>query len=134
MTMPVADPIVAISGAPLVHVPPPTPSVNMMVWPAHTPEGPLIGVGTGLTVTTCRAAQPVAGKVYNTVSVPADKPVSVEPERDATVGVVWLQPPPAVASASVVLSPMHTCAVPVIASGTALTVIIFVALQPVLSV
>ena len=90
-----------------------------------------MGVGTGLTVTACLAAQPVTGSVYITVSCPAASPVSVAPDSVATAGVVWLHMPPTVTSASVVPSPMHTCGVPVIAAGTGFTVTIFMALQPV---
>ena len=51
---------VAASGLLLVHVPPGVPSVNVIVWPTHTDDGPDIGAADGeLTVTTTVEAQPV---------------------------------------------------------------------------
>ena len=65
------------------------------------------------------------------VARPAIKPVttpSVEP-TDAIMPEV-LQVPPGVASASVVVLPAHTVAVPVIASASGLTVMGKVTVQP----
>jgi hypothetical protein len=41
--------MVAVAGVPLTHVPPPG-SVNVIVAPAHTADGPLMGDGRALTV------------------------------------------------------------------------------------
>ena len=57
-TIPVADPIVALVLL-LVHVPPPVASLNVVVSPKHTLRSPSIAVGTGFTVTTAVALQPV---------------------------------------------------------------------------
>lgn len=35
----------------LFHVPPMVPSLNVIVDPSHTVEGPVIAVGNGMTVT-----------------------------------------------------------------------------------
>ncbi len=58
-----------------------------------------------------------------------------EPEIVATAGALLLHAlPPDVASLSVVVEPTHTDSVPVMAEGSGLTVIFFVAKQPELSV
>ena len=66
------------------------------------------------------------------VMLPAATPVTTPvPEIVALEGLLLLHVPPEVASASVVVKPSHTLAVPVIAAGNGLTVIGKVALQPV---
>jgi hypothetical protein len=59
VTIPEEEPIVAIEGLPLLHVPPPVP-VKIIVDPTHTLPGPVIAPGMGLTVTTAVVKQPVA--------------------------------------------------------------------------
>jgi hypothetical protein len=64
------------------------------------------------------------------VAVPAETPaMSPVPLTVATPELLLLQVPPVVASATVVLLPAHTAAVPVIADGTGLTVTTLVTLQ-----
>jgi hypothetical protein len=129
-TMPVDDPMTAIAGRELLQVTP-GDEVRTIVEPLHTEFGPLTGKGSGLTVTVAVAAQPVEGKVYDTVSIPALKPVTTPPaEIWATPVEDMPQVPPGVASANVVVSPMHTRGVPVIAAGSGFTVSVFVTVQP----
>jgi hypothetical protein len=59
VTMPDADPTVAIGRLPLLHVPPLLPSVKAVVCPWHTDEIPVIPPGSGLTVTIANTEQPV---------------------------------------------------------------------------
>ena len=60
LTIPVEEPMVAIAVAPLVQVPLLVASLKVVVRPAHTAAVPAIADGTGLTVTTLVAIQPVA--------------------------------------------------------------------------
>jgi hypothetical protein len=63
VTIPVVAPTEAIPGPALLHVPPGVRSVSGALCPTHTLTSPAIGNGSGLTVTSLTAAQPVAGKV-----------------------------------------------------------------------
>ena len=59
--IPVTTPVVEIVPAavfPLLHVPPPVPSVNAVVSPTHTSKVPLIAPGNGFTVTVAVTIQP----------------------------------------------------------------------------
>ena len=58
VTIPDEDPMDAVVGMLLVHVPLPA-SLRVVVALMHTPRLPLIAVGTGLTVTTAIFLQPV---------------------------------------------------------------------------
>ena len=67
------------------------------------------------------------------VAVPVATPVTI-PVVAPTVAVavlLLLQPPPVVASLSVVVAPMHTTAVPVITPGNGFTVTAAVIVHPV---
>ncbi len=57
VTIPDEEPILAIGGTLLLQI---TPGelVNVIVLPIHTLEGPVIGAGNGLTVTTMLVLQP----------------------------------------------------------------------------
>ena len=55
--MPVAEPIVAIPGLPLVQNPPGVASLNVVVKPTQTDKVPVIGAGNGVTVTVVKARQ-----------------------------------------------------------------------------
>ena len=59
VTIPVAEPMVAILGILLLQAPPVTASVSAVVAPAQTMPAPPIGAGAGFTVTTMVAAHPV---------------------------------------------------------------------------
>ena len=54
------EPIDAMEGALLLHVPPPVLSVNAIVRPTHTAFGPIMVPGNGLTVTVVAAEQPAS--------------------------------------------------------------------------
>ena len=58
VTTPVDEPIVAFA-LPLLHVPPVTRSLSVVVAPAHTLAVPAMAVGTGFTVIGLVAMQPV---------------------------------------------------------------------------
>lgn len=62
VTIPDADPTVAIAVLPLVHVPPTIASVRLVVVPIQRLVDPLILTGAGLTVMVIVVSQPV-GKV-----------------------------------------------------------------------
>jgi hypothetical protein len=62
-TTPDVDPIVATAVLELVHVPPVTPLVRVVVAPSHSAVVPLMAVGAGFTVTIFDAVQPVTGSV-----------------------------------------------------------------------
>jgi len=117
----------------LLHTPPGIASVNGMVAPTHTVDGPLIGAGVGFTVIILVAAQPPT--VYNIVAVPAPTPVTTPvPEVPVTVATEvaeLVHDPPAVASLRVMVEPMQTDDGPEIAAGAALTVIVRVTVHPV---
>ena len=61
MTSPVDELIVATVVLLLLQIPPPTASVNDVVWVAQTVSIPCIGPGNVLTVTTAVEVHPVAG-------------------------------------------------------------------------
>ncbi len=58
-TTPDIEPIVAIAVLLLVHLPPDTPFVRVMVEPTHNALGPPMAVGAVLTVITAVTAQPM---------------------------------------------------------------------------
>lgn len=62
VTIPVAEPIVAVPVLPLVHNPPPPASLSVVVAPIHTWVRPVIAGGSVFTVTTRVTLHPV-GKV-----------------------------------------------------------------------
>jgi hypothetical protein len=57
--IPVVDPAVATVVLLLLHRPPPTPSVSVVVRPVHIDVIPVIGVGEELTVTVVVVEHPV---------------------------------------------------------------------------
>ena len=59
VSTPVEPTIVAIVGFRLVHVPPPDPSVSVIVDPTQTVVGPAIDNGNGFTFTVTGLVQPV---------------------------------------------------------------------------
>src|SRR6201994_4239 len=128
-TPPTVPPLtVATPVAVLLHVPPVATSTRVVADPTHTVVVPVMdpATGDGLIVTTCVDAtlpQPFV-TVYDIVAVPADTPPTVPPLTVATPVAVLLHVPPVATSASVVVEPAHTVAVPVIvpATGSGLTV------------
>jgi hypothetical protein len=60
VTIPVAEPTEAIPATPLLHVPPATALLRVVVTPMHVTMIPPIVAGSGFTVTTVDVRQPVA--------------------------------------------------------------------------
>ncbi len=118
----------------LLHVPPVTASVSVVVNPIHTLLVPDIAAGNGFTVNVIDVAHPVASSVYVISVVPVVRPVTIPDVDpiDATVDVPLLQVPPP-APVSVAAFPAHSADVPVIEAGKALIVIVFVAAHVVAS-
>jgi hypothetical protein len=131
---PVTTPLVltvAIPEAPVLHVPPLTELLNVVVLPAQTVAMPVIAPasGSGLTVTICvvTAVPQLFVTVYDIIAVPADMPVTTPLVLTVAIPAVpVLQVPPLAELLSVVVLPAQTVAVPVIvpASGSGLTVTI----------
>src|SRR3954468_20312933 len=95
VTTPVADPTVAIAVLLLVHVPPLTVLVSVIILPWHTGTFPPIAEGLGFTVICWVALHPV-GITYLMNGVPGATPVTM-PVADPTVacaGFVLAQEPP----------------------------------------
>lgn len=134
VTTPDIEPTVAIVGAPLLHVPPVTASLSVVVAPAHMLALPVITDG-GITDNVVVVVHPVANPQI-IVTVPAEVPYTT-PVADpivAIAGALLLHVTPDVASLSVVFCPIHKDVAPVIGAGIAFTVTILVAMQPVVSV
>jgi hypothetical protein len=123
-TMPVVVPTVAKLTLPLLHVPEPLESDNVIVEPVQTFDGPLIGSGLEIIVTVVVAIQPVPS-LYVMVATPVVIPFTTPDVgllRVAIVVLLLLHVPPEVGFAKVVVPPGHTVSVPVIAEGNGLTV------------
>ncbi len=66
------------------------------------------------------------------VTIPVDTPVTT-PETDPTIAMPVddeLHEPPPTASLNVIVDPMHTCVLPVIAPGRGFTVAVVVVIHP----
>jgi len=117
----------------LLHVPPDTVFVRLVVCPAHTEVVPPIAEGNGLTVKPVVVKHPV-GKVYViTVVPPGLAPPAAIPEllpMDATVVLLLLHVPPPDGSPNVVVRLTQMFVLPVIADGKGLTVTIAVVEHP----
>jgi hypothetical protein len=123
--------IVAIAGLLLPHAPPGVGSLNAAVEPTHRWSDPLMAAGNGLTVTGAVTLQPGPSE-YVIVAIPMATPliIPVAGSAVATTGLLLLHVPPAVISENNCVPDKHTPGPPVIPPGNALTVIIFVAVQP----
>ena len=130
-TTPFEAPTVPVAVMLLLHVPPAGVPLRVVVLLTHTASVPLIAVGSGFTVTTAVARQPVES-VYDISEVPAATPV-ITPAASmvATAGVPLLQVPPVLTVLAVVVWFTHTVRVPVIADGSGFTVTTAVVGQPV---
>lgn len=106
-------------------------SASAVVNPEQTVVVPVMFAGVALIVTTTDLAQPVLN-VYATVLVPGPT-LETTPSVPTTATVLFEldHVPPDVAVASVVVFVIQVLAVPVIAAGRSLTVIVFVAKHPV---
>ena len=128
---PVAEPIDAIPGALLLHVPPADRSLKGVVNPIHTFGLPRMVPGSGLTVTVTAVPQPEGGK-YEITDNPAAIPVTT-PLADPTLATPVdpeLQVPAAIASVSMVVVPGQRGTAPVIDGGIGFTVVTAVFTQP----
>ena len=124
---PVTVPVVFTVATPvllLVHAPPGVVLLKAVVvpWQIVTAVAGVIAAGPAFTVTMRVAAQPAI--VYIMVAVPGALPVTTPPTTDAMPAAELLQAPPVEVVASVVVCPWHTDAVPVMAAGAVVTVII----------
>jgi len=80
---PVTIPVEPTVALPLLalHVPPEVASVNVIVEPTHTAEGPEIAAGNGFIVSVAEALQTPKGPVeQTTVNVPGDTGVTAPVE------------------------------------------------------
>ena len=136
ITSPVVLPTVATAGFVLIHVPPGDGLVNVTGLPIHTCGLCGIGSGVALTVTTALPIQPVLDIVNVISAVPADTPVTIPVVGPALTTVATAVAPlfqnPVGLLLSTICEPLHTVnEVPVIAAGSALTVIVCTLKQPV---
>jgi hypothetical protein len=76
---------VAIAEVLLLQVPPAVVSVKTVTWPAQTIELPKIGENA-FTIVVDNALQPVAGTVYDIITVPDELPVTI-PVPESTVAI-----------------------------------------------
>ena len=111
VSVPVDKPTVAIPEL-MLHVPPVgvLDRVDANVSPTHTTVDPVIPEGSGSTVATDFAMQPVVASVYDIVVVPVVKPCKT-PVVDVIVptgGEPLLQVPPGGVALSVTVSPGQT--------------------------
>src|SRR5436305_483069 len=107
----------------LLHAPPATASVSVVVEPSHKEKLPDMAAGWVFTVTIVVTAQ--LPSVYDITEVPVVVLLAVTtpvPLIVATVVVTLLHTPPAVASDKVIVKPSHMGALPVMAAGNVVTV------------
>jgi hypothetical protein len=121
----------------LLHVPPFTALLSVIVAPEHTARGPNIAPGFAGTVTTVVVKHPVVAAINVITDVPALTPVTLPPPTGpgvtvATLGVALVHvPPPGAVFVKLVTAPIQTVVVPAISGGNALTVTNAVTEQPV---
>lgn len=114
----------------ILQVPPGTELLNVIALPGHRGAFPVIGPGSGFTVTITDADPQEL--VYKTVAVPAPTALSVPEELIvATEEGATLQAPPVAGLVSKRVPPEQTGVLPVIGPDTALTVITTVAVPQV---
>jgi len=134
VTTPVVPPTAAIALLALLHVPPLTLLLSVIVVPTHTLIEPVLLVFAGnaaFTVTTAVLEQPDAF-VYDIVALPAAYPYTVPPVLTvAVLKSLLVHVSPAGLDPSVVVLPTHNVRLPVIGVGDASTVIDRVRRQPV---
>ena len=130
--MPVPEPIVATDVLLLLHIPNGDESLRLVLNPTHTSAVPAIAAGSGTTVTTAVATQPVLATVYAIVSIPAVIPFTTPVEPPIVAFPLDADHvPPEVVSVNVVEDPTHVPRTPPIAFGSGFTVTTVVAIQPV---
>ena len=128
VTTPVNEPTLT-APAPTLHIPPPAPSLSVVVCPAHTCIVPVIAVGAVFTVTVFVAIQP-AGEVFVITAVPVSTPVTIPVVTPtvATVVIPLIHVLPLIELLHVLVDPVQIPNAPVI-TGTAFTVIVLAAVQ-----
>lgn len=135
VTTPVEDPTVAIAVFALVHVPPATGSLNVVVLPIHVLFTPVMPGGGGTTVTIPAMVHPVPANLNVIVAVPPAIPVTM-PEVGLTVATSVLplaHVPEPDELLKVVVPPIQTVMIPEMAAGAGLMVTVVTTLQPVLN-
>ena len=122
VTIPVAEPTMAMLVLPLLHTPPGVASYSVSSSDAQVGFSPMIALGAGLIVTVVLVTQPDR-LVYVILATPVVTPVTtpVEPTTLAIYVCALYHLPPVLASCKVVVVPGHACVVPVIAGGSAIT-------------
>jgi hypothetical protein len=105
--------------------------VKIVVEASHTEVVPLIADGNGFTVTTALAWQPV-DNIYVILEVPEATPVTTPlPVPIVAMAVLPLLQLPLPELVSVVVEPVQTSELPLIADGNGFTVATIIAWQPV---
>ena len=113
-----------VAGSLLDHVPPGVALLSVVDVNTHIALDPVIGAGSGFTVTVRVEKHPVP-MAYDIVAVPLSTPVTMPlAETIATAVLLLVHVPPEGVHESVVLAPTHTVAIPVIAEGLGNTVIV----------
>lgn len=131
--MPVTTPLPdteAVNASLLLHTPPVVVELSVVVEPRHIVGVPVIAFGNALTVTTIVLLQPTPAENV-ILAVPAAAPVTRPVEVTlAMVEALELQVPAEV-SLRLVVDPIHTVGVPVIAAGNEFIVTVVEIEQPV---
>jgi hypothetical protein len=128
VTIPDDVPTVATPVLLLLHIPPETLLLNVVVKVWHTDATPEIVPGTGVTLMdfVTSVPQPV---LYVIVAVPALTPLTIPDEvpTDAIAELLVLHTPPVAVLLNVVVALWHTVDEPAIDAGVGVTVIACVA-------
>jgi hypothetical protein len=123
VTTPLAEPTLATAGILLIHVPDDGDALNVLAEPVQIVSKPLIAPGDELTLTVVATKQPPA-IVYVMPAAPLPTP-STTPDVEPTWAIAELllvQVPPAGVEFNVVVRPIQTDVVPVIAEAPVDTV------------
>ena len=129
LTIPFVLPTVAYAVLPLIHVPPGTPSDNVVVPVEQTLDEPLIA-GAEFTVTIEVAIQPPVPVGINViVAVPPDTPVTTPPVPTEAIPVLLLLQAP-VPDDSDSVEPGHIAPLLPVMPGAGVIVTVVVVIQP----
>ena len=130
LTLPLEDPMLALAEL-LVHTPPATELVSVVVAPTQTVGIPPMTEGAGLTVIIFVTPQPV-GNVYDIAVAPVTTPVTTPvPEPTVAIPADALLHVPVLLLVAVIVAPTHTADGPAMGDGNGFTVIGVVREQPV---
>jgi hypothetical protein len=113
---------VAIDDEPELQVPPGVPSNNAVVAFSQTTAAPVMGYGTGYTVTVVTALHPV-GMTYVIMEVPVLTPVTIPVDEPIVAITVFplTHVPPGMLLLSVAVIPTQVSGVPLIEGGEGFT-------------